>query len=86
MGTQRSTSIEKALGPVLFFIRETTNLFEFVERRYYEYRFGRTSKSAKYADRLSFRVRKDTVHTLKLERNLTGSQCNVLLYILARHF
>ena len=29
------TDIDKALDPVLFFIRETTNLFEFVERRYF---------------------------------------------------
>ena len=32
--------IEKALDPVLVFIRGTTNLFEFVESRYYEH-FGR---------------------------------------------
>ena len=38
--------IEKALDPVLVFIRGTTNLFEFVERRYFEH-FGRTSKSAR---------------------------------------
>ena len=37
--------IEKALDPVLVFIRGTTNLFELVERRYFEH-FGRTSKSA----------------------------------------
>ena len=36
--------IEKALDPVLVCIRGTTNLFEFVERRYFEH-FGRTSKS-----------------------------------------
>ena len=40
--------IEKALDPVLVFIRGTTNLFELVERRYFE-DFGRTSKSARYA-------------------------------------
>ena len=28
--------IEKALDPALIFIRETTNLFEFVERRYFD--------------------------------------------------
>ena len=33
--------IEKALDPVLVFIRGTTNLFEFVERRYFKH-FGRT--------------------------------------------
>ena len=56
--------IEKALDPVLVFIRGTTNLFEFVERRYFEH-FGRTSKSAKYAGWLSFRVRKVIAHILK---------------------
>ena len=40
--------IEKALDPVLVVIRGTTNLFELVERRYFEH-FGRTSKSARYA-------------------------------------
>ena len=35
--------IEKALNPVLVFIRETTNLFEFVEHGYFEH-FGRTSQ------------------------------------------
>ena len=39
--------IEKALDPVLVFIQGTTNLFEFVERRYFEH-FGRTSKSVRY--------------------------------------
>ena len=29
--------LEKALDPVLVFIRGTTNLFEFVERRYFEH-------------------------------------------------
>ena len=56
--------IEKALDPVLVFIRGTTNLFEFVERRYFEH-FGQTSKSAKYAGWLSFRVQKVIVHILK---------------------
>ena len=50
--------IEKALDQVLVFIRGTTNLFEFVERRYFEL-FGRTSEAARYADWLSFRVRKE---------------------------
>ena len=50
-------NIEKALDPVLVFIRGTTNLCEFVERRYFEH-FGRTSKSSRYAGWLSFRVRK----------------------------
>ena len=40
--------IEKALDPVLVSIRGTTNLFELVERRYFEH-FDRTSKSARYA-------------------------------------
>ena len=56
--------IEKALDPVLVFIRETTNLFELVERRYFEH-FGRTSKSARYAGWFSFRVRKVIAHILK---------------------
>ena len=55
--------IEKALDPVLVFIRGTTNLFEFVERRYFEH-FGRTSKSARYAGWLSFRVQKVIAHIL----------------------
>ena len=38
--------IEKALDPVFVFIRETTNLFEFVDRKYFEH-FGQTSKSAR---------------------------------------
>ena len=49
--------IEKALDPVLVFIRGTSNLFELVERRYFEH-FGRTSKSARYAGWFSFRARK----------------------------
>ena len=57
-------NIEKALDPVLVFIRGTTNLFEFVERRYFEH-FGRTSKSARYAGWLSFRVREIIAHILK---------------------
>ena len=56
--------IEKALDPVLVFIRGTTNLFELVERRYFEH-FGRTSKSARYAGLFSFRVRKVIAHILK---------------------
>ena len=56
--------IEKALDPVLIFIRGATNLFEFVERRYLEH-FGRTSKSARYAGWFSFRVRKVIAHILK---------------------
>ena len=46
------------------FIRGTTNLFEFVERRYFE-NIGRTSKSARYAGWLFLRVRKVIVHILK---------------------
>ena len=42
-------------------IRGTTNLFEFVERRYFEH-FGRASKSDRYAGWLSFRVRKVIAH------------------------
>ena len=56
--------IEKALDPVLVFIRGATNLFELVERRYFEH-FDRTSKSARYADWFSFRVRKVIAHILK---------------------
>ena len=56
--------IEKALNPVLVFIRGTTNLFEFVEHRYFEH-FGRTSKSARYTGWLSFRARKVIAHILK---------------------
>ena len=72
MGTGRAfhkagSDMEKALHPVLIFIRRTTNLFEFVERRYIEH-FGRTSKSARYAGRLSFRIREVSVHILKLMR------------------
>ena len=55
---------EKTFDPVLVFIRGTTHLFEFVERRYFE-NVGRTSKSAKYAGWLSFRVRKVIVHIFK---------------------
>ena len=29
--------IKKAIDPVLVFIRKTTNLFEFVERRYFQH-------------------------------------------------
>ena len=67
---QAGPDIEKALDPVLVFIRGTTNLFEFVEH------FGRTSKSVRYASWLSFRARKVIVHILKLMRNLTGSLYN----------
>ena len=56
--------IEKALDPVLVFIRGTTNLFELVERRYFKH-FGRTSKSARYAGWFSFRVQKIVAHILK---------------------
>ena len=56
--------IEKALDPVLVFIRGATNLFELVERRYFEH-FGRTSKSARYAGWFSFRARKVIAHILK---------------------
>ena len=56
--------IEKALDPALAFIRETTNLFELMERRHFEH-FGRTSKSARYAGWLSFRVREVIAHILK---------------------
>ena len=56
--------IEKALDPVLVFIRGTTNLFELVERRYFEH-FGRTSKSARCAGWFSFRFRKVIAHILK---------------------
>ena len=55
---------EKALNPVLVFIRGTTNLFEFVRRRYFEH-FGRTSKPVRYTGWLSFRVRKVIEHILK---------------------
>ena len=58
--------IEKAFDLVLVFIRGTTNLFELVERRYFEH-FGRTSKSARYAGWFSFRVRKVIAHiTMRL--------------------
>ena len=56
--------IEKALDPVLIFIRGTTNLFELVECRYFEH-FGRKSKSARYASWFSFMVRKVIAHILK---------------------
>ena len=69
MGTCRAfykagPDIEKVLGPVLVFTRETTNLFEFVEGRYFEH-FVRASRSARYAGWLSFRVRKVIVHILQ---------------------
>ena len=85
--------MEKALDLLLVFIRGTTNLFEFVERRYFEH-FGRTSKEARYAGWFSFRVRK----IIARMRNLTGSQCDsfrigteqlkrgVLVTTLARQF
>ena len=48
MGTGRAfhkagSATEKALDPILVFIRGTTNLFEIVELRYFEH-LGRTSK------------------------------------------
>ena len=66
IGTDRAfhkagPDIEKALDPVLVFIRGTTNLFELVERRYFEH-FGRTSKSVRYAGWFTFRVRKVIAH------------------------
>ena len=69
MGTGRALhkagpDLEKALDLVLVFIRGTTNLFEFVERRYFDH-FGRTIKAARYAGWLSFRVRKVIAHILK---------------------
>ena len=69
--------IEKALNSVLVFIRGTTDLFEFVARRYFEH-FDRTSKSARYRGWLSFRVRRVIAHILKLMRNLTGANVIVL--------
>ena len=79
IGTDRSfhkagPDIEKALGPVLVFIRGTTNLYEFVERRYLK-RFGRASMLARYAGWLYVRFWKVIAHILKL-MELTGSQCN----------
>ena len=56
--------IEEALDPVLVFLRGTTNLFELVERRYFEH-FGRASKSARYAGWFYIRVRKVIAHILK---------------------
>ena len=56
--------IEKALDPVLVLIRGTTNLFEFVERRYFMH-FSRTSRAARYAGWLSSRVCKVIAHILK---------------------
>ena len=61
---QAGPDIEKALDPVLVFIRGTTNLFELEERIYFKH-FGRTSKSARYAGWFSFRVRKVIAHILK---------------------
>ena len=55
--------IEKALDPVLVFKRGTKNVFELVERRYFEH-FGQTKKSARYAGWFSFRVRKVIAHIL----------------------
>ena len=51
MGTGRAfhkagPDIENALDPVLVFIRGTTNLYESVERRYFEH-FARPSESAR---------------------------------------
>ena len=56
--------IEEALDPVLVFIQGTANLFELVERRYFEH-FGQTSKSARYTGFFFFRVRKVIAHILK---------------------
>ena len=64
MFDKAESDIQKALDPVLAFIQGTTNLFEFVERGYFEF-FGRASKSARYAGWLFFRVRKVIVHILK---------------------
>ena len=69
MGTGRAfhkpgPDIEKALDPVLVLIPGATNLFEFVERRYFEF-FRPKSKSASYAGWLFFRVRKVIVHILR---------------------
>ena len=68
MGTGRTFHedgpvMKKALDPVLAFIRGTTNLFEFVERRCFEH-FVRTSKSARYAGWMSILVWKLMVHIL----------------------
>ena len=69
IGTSRAfhkvgPDIEKALDPVLVFIRGTTNLFEFVERRHFEH-FRRASKSVRYAGWLSFGFREVIAHILK---------------------
>ena len=69
---------KKALEQNIVYIKVTKKLFKFVDCRYLEH-FGRTSKSARYASWLSFRVRKDNImYILKRMRNLTGSQCNRL--------
>ena len=67
--------VDKSLDPVRVFIQRTTNIFEIIERRYFEH-FGRTSKSARYTGWLFFRVWKVITHILKWMRNLTGNQCN----------
>ena len=54
---------EKALDPVFVVIRGQ-HIYEFVKRRYFEH-FGRTNKSARFEDWLSFTVRKVIVHILK---------------------
>ena len=61
---QAGPDIEKALHPVLFFIWGRTNLCKIVERRYFAH-FDQTSKSARYAGWLSFRVWKVIVHISK---------------------
>ena len=81
MGTGRSfhkagPDIEKALDPVFVYIRGPTNIFEFVERGYFEH-FDRARKSPRYAGWLSFRVRKVIVHFSKCMRNMTGSRFRI---------
>ena len=61
MGTGRAfhktgPDIEKALDPVLFLKRGTTNLLEFEESKYFE-NFGRSSKLCRCAGWLSSRSR-----------------------------
>ena len=61
--------IVKALDTVLVFIRRTTNIFQFVERRYFEH-FSRSSKSARNAGWLSFRVCNVIVRYFKMNAKL----------------
>ena len=56
--------IEKVLDPFLVFMRGTTDLFEFVECRYFEH-FDRTSQPDMQAAWLYFRVLKIIAHILK---------------------